>query len=441
MAAIPVPIEEDNEDVAWALQTADALWKRNERVDAIVWLRRAAQAAGDAQNDDRALSLAREAAELAEWIARNPVPGRVSRPPPGPTQTPINAEVVDELLRRVQSDDEVTLPDLSVEAVPYPARSRPSLGEALRNLADSSTDEVRTAAEAHAGMLDPWAQAERVTSDVSVVELDSSEAEDLEEDEIVTSAPAIEGDALDLSEVDAFADLPDDVRETFARRAKIHDLERGDEVSDFALALVLRGAVDVVAMRLDAAATRLDSGSVLRSRGTIEKVTPVRLVAGAETVRVATWSETDVASAFGACPWVEEEICTLSDRVHALVGVTLGRLGDRLDPVLRAEITSKLDLRVMRAGEIFMRAGEPIPGFMIVGAGALERLAQNGQPHGAALPAGTLLFPSQVLSAAAAPETVRAGDSGALVLLSNRHVAQELLVTCPPLIEMLAEGA
>ena len=46
MAGIPPALDSDAEDVAWALQTAEALWKRNERVDAIVWLRRAAQSAG-----------------------------------------------------------------------------------------------------------------------------------------------------------------------------------------------------------------------------------------------------------------------------------------------------------------------------------------------------------------------------------------------------------
>src|SRR5580698_4705971 len=115
MVAIPPALDEDNEDVAWALQTADALWKRNERVDAIVWLRRAAQAAGDAENDDRALALAREAAELAEWIARNPAAARISmRAPSDQGDSLGQADIVDELLRRVQSDDEVTQPDLSV---------------------------------------------------------------------------------------------------------------------------------------------------------------------------------------------------------------------------------------------------------------------------------------------------------------------------------------
>src|SRR6516225_7167469 len=66
---IPPTRPTDSEDVVWALQTADALWKRNERVDAIVWLRRAAQAAGEANDNERAAHLARNAAELSELVA------------------------------------------------------------------------------------------------------------------------------------------------------------------------------------------------------------------------------------------------------------------------------------------------------------------------------------------------------------------------------------
>src|SRR5512141_1404500 len=79
--------DSDAEDVAWGLQTAETLWKRGERIDAIVWLRRAAQAAGDAADDDRALELARSAAELSDWMATQP-PGQSHAPPPVTSQRP-----------------------------------------------------------------------------------------------------------------------------------------------------------------------------------------------------------------------------------------------------------------------------------------------------------------------------------------------------------------
>ena len=66
MDGIPPARDTDAEDVVWALQTAEALWKRNERGDAIVWLRRAAQAAGEAETAAGRLEVddAWEAAEL-----------------------------------------------------------------------------------------------------------------------------------------------------------------------------------------------------------------------------------------------------------------------------------------------------------------------------------------------------------------------------------------
>jgi hypothetical protein len=56
------------------------------------------------------------------------------------------------------------------------------------------------------------------------------------------------------------------------------------------------------------------------------------------------------------------------------------------------------------------------------------------------LRAGDFLFPNEVLRAASAPTSVRAGDGGALALVADKGVAQELLVTCPPLLEAFAEG-
>src|SRR5580658_6721787 len=95
MIGIPLTLETDAEDVAWALQTADALWKRSERVDAIVWLRRAAQAAGDAEDDDRALTLARDAAELAEWIETGAGGGSSGEAAPVSGDIPVDEDVDD----------------------------------------------------------------------------------------------------------------------------------------------------------------------------------------------------------------------------------------------------------------------------------------------------------------------------------------------------------
>jgi hypothetical protein len=456
MMAIPPTIDSDAEDVVWALQTAEALWKRNERVDAVVWLRRAAQAAGDAEDDDRALALARGAAELAEWIADNPYPaGRNSTPA---SDVPTPAEAVDDLLRRAKTEE--AAPAASTTGA-SPQRSSAPFRAAPR---------VPSAAEAHAGMLDPWAEGPSGPGHLPREErphprpppppsMSRSPAAPraFEAEEVVTSAPPVALPApstpalsnlpapppttrVDLTHVEAFGDLPDDARDAFARAAVVQDLAPAQEVSGFALALVLEGGVDLSATIVDACAKRLEAGAVLRARGTIEQAFPLRLVGASEGARVATWDEHAVTEAFRTCPWVEDELRAAGDLLQALVGVTMGPLGERLDLALRAEFTNRLRLRALGEHEIFATRGTPVSGLLVVGAGELELLAEDGEPNGTVLRAGEFVFPTEALRAAPAPSTVRAAKGGALILLAERGVAQELLVTCSPLLEIFAGG-
>jgi len=80
---IPPAKKDDSEDVAWALSTAEAMFARGDRGDALKWLRRAAEAASEAQADDRALELAKAAADLASTISPT-----TSAPPPPPPPPP-----------------------------------------------------------------------------------------------------------------------------------------------------------------------------------------------------------------------------------------------------------------------------------------------------------------------------------------------------------------
>src|SRR4051812_33163061 len=64
----PAAKPDDVEDVSWALSTAEANWNRGDHADAIKWIRRAAEAAAEAEADDRALELAKAAADLASLI-------------------------------------------------------------------------------------------------------------------------------------------------------------------------------------------------------------------------------------------------------------------------------------------------------------------------------------------------------------------------------------
>jgi hypothetical protein len=73
---------------------------------------------------------------------------------------------------------------------------------------------------------------------------------------------------------------------------------------------------------------------------------------------------------------------------------------------------------------------------LLVGLGELE-LVKDRAVVGA-VSSGAFLFPTEVLGAGSAPLTARAGAGGALILFGDRRIAQELLVTCPPLLEVFA---
>ena len=524
MRSIPSAIGTDAEDVVWALQTADALWRRQERIDAIVWLRRAAQAAGEADDDDRALQLARDAAELAEWIARNPTTGRPQAKRTPPPTSPLPSDDIDDLLS--VRPEEIELDE------PTPVKPMPPVSIVPSFHAPSippSRARVPTAAEAHAGILDPGAEGEPLIKngapdDTQRTTVAITPPPEFETDEVVTSAPMVAANpgespsppmpanvsppppaprsaarlvpppfppeppappkarertapraaqasppppapapepaalapipgrtpepvttplsapsnGIDLSQVEGLSDLPDDARLEFANAATVQGLAREDEVSGFALALVLEGSVDLSATIVDAAAQRLNAGAVLRARGTIEAIAPVRLVGASDQSRVATWDEGAVTHAFRTCPWVEDELRAAGDLHQALVGITMGPLGERLDPSLRADVASRLRLRALGDHEIIATRGKPVPGLLVVGAGELEMVDEKGNATGMVVRSGEFLFASEALRAAPAPNTVRAAQGGALVLMAERGVAQELLMTFPPLLEIFA---
>src|SRR5438105_657353 len=92
---IPAPLEDDDDDVAWALQTAAVQWQRGARADAVVWLRRAVDAAISAGNPSRTKALTRLAAEVADRLVMEAMAAPDSQAP-GPASG--KQDSVDELL-------------------------------------------------------------------------------------------------------------------------------------------------------------------------------------------------------------------------------------------------------------------------------------------------------------------------------------------------------
>jgi hypothetical protein len=80
-SAFPVSTEQDDEQVTTALDTASALWTRGDAREALRWLRRAAEMAGEAGDDWRAVQLARAAADLSSELQ---IPPTLVPASPGP---------------------------------------------------------------------------------------------------------------------------------------------------------------------------------------------------------------------------------------------------------------------------------------------------------------------------------------------------------------------
>src|SRR6187399_3276017 len=70
--AFPRALDDDDDDVAWALQTAGVQWERGGAADAVVWLKRAAEAAAESGSFARSADLQRRANELDRWLKQRP---------------------------------------------------------------------------------------------------------------------------------------------------------------------------------------------------------------------------------------------------------------------------------------------------------------------------------------------------------------------------------
>jgi hypothetical protein len=247
-------------------------------------------------------------------------------------------------------------------------------------------------------------------------------------------------DDLDLAKAletaPGISDLPDEDRAAFCATATVHSLSKDENLSQFALAFVLLGEFDVTAAIVDAPAARLGKHATLRSRGSTNENVAIKLIAVSDKACVATWSQEHVDKAFASCPWVEEDLRAAADRVLTLVGVTMGPLGERLDAALRDQVTNRLSIRSLLPGEIIVQKGKPVPGIIVIGVGEVELV--NDDKVERVLASGEFLFPEAILGANTAPADARAGQGGALVMVGDRMLAQELLVTCPPLLEIFA---
>jgi hypothetical protein len=241
-----------------------------------------------------------------------------------------------------------------------------------------------------------------------------------------------------LAEVRGFSELPESALLHLVSKARIEHLNSGEEASFFSVALVLEGWVSLMPAIADCACATAVVGEVVFTEGTLENGLMLRIVAGQDSVVVATWDADAIREATMECPWVADELKLLADGFQALAGACLGPLGDRLDDSLRSIVTSRCEIRTLLPFETLCAANKIVPGMHIIGGGEIELVDANGRvtkTHGS----GEFLYAAQVLGGGVAPIQSRAGSNGALVLFAPRMAAHELLVSVPPLLELLAE--
>jgi hypothetical protein len=253
----------------------------------------------------------------------------------------------------------------------------------------------------------------------------------------VQTEPFVAG--VSLAEIKGFEDFPPETQLQLAKVARVERLATEEEVSGFGLALVLRGAVSVMPTVADVTCGSASERELIYGRGTLPDGVALRLVATAPDTQVAIWDFETIEPALAACPWVLEELQGVADRYQALAGVSMGPMGDRLDDSLRGMVLSRCRMVKLLPGEVLVEKGKPVGGLYIVGAGRLE-LGKDAASAGSEgqLGPGDFLFTQQILAGGAAPTSARAGSAGALLMAADRHAAHELMLSVPPLLELLA---
>jgi hypothetical protein len=235
-----------------------------------------------------------------------------------------------------------------------------------------------------------------------------------------------------LGALEASAELTEAQRRALYQSMTLESIGAEEEVRVTGLSFIVDGLVSVMATVSDVPAGSLKTGEALFAKSSIADTMSLRLVAEADPTKVASWDLGTVEEVLGSATVLIELLTQASNRMQAIAGCSMGPLGERLDEGLRASVIERLEVRVLQPDTVIAPAGLPVPGMIIVGVGSLE--LDDGERLGP----GDFLFATEVLGAEAAPKAARAGARGAIIFFGARALAQELLVTCPPLLEIFA---
>jgi hypothetical protein len=239
----------------------------------------------------------------------------------------------------------------------------------------------------------------------------------------VAPSPPAAPPPFSLDGVAALADLAPEARADLATRARVELLAGDEEVKGFGAALLLEGSASVHPAIVDTALAEVATGTLVTTRGTSGEAIALRVVAGPVGAQVAVWDAAVIDAALGAFPGVQAELTERANRLQALAGAVMGPLGD-LDDEARARLFARMRARVVRPREVIVAAGAPLAEVMLVCAGAVE--ADDDEDGALLVSPGEILFPHAVREGAASPSTATAAAPGAILLVGDRALIDEL---------------
>jgi hypothetical protein len=226
---------------------------------------------------------------------------------------------------------------------------------------------------------------------------------------------------LSLDGVAAFASLTPEARSRVASLARVEVLAADEEIAGFGAALLLDGSASLSATIVDASVAPAELRTLVTTRGSLSGGAALRVVAGAEGARVATWDAAAIDEALRAsAPEVLEDLVRRADRLQALAGATMGPLQD-LDDATRAAILAQFEVRVARPGEPIVEAGHKLAGLSVVCVGSVDLAGGAGVVR-----AGEMIYPRASHRDMPAPTAARAGLAGAILLVGDRAIAGRL---------------
>ncbi len=433
-SAIPPVLDEDDDDVAWALQTAQVQWTRQAYGDALTWLERAVETAEGIGATGRAEQLRVSAAALTQHMWNQTVAGAAA---PSLRASSPALDEMDSLDEEVELEEEessdspvgsTVLHDLEPDSMRLPSPSE------LSQPVNKAFGFVSPPGGYVGGEYSEPGSAEEAPPtelDASVPEAQAPEAQAPDE----PADAEIEG--ILLVEVRGLQDLPDDVQRRLAASARVVELAPDEEIGDFGAALILSGTVYIMPTLADAACASASVADVVFASGSLTPGVPIRVVGAEAGTRVAVFSREELSREMAQCPWVEEDLRQVADHYQALAGAGMGAMGERLDDALRGLITSRCEVQHYRPGDVVVELGHAVEALYIVGAGSLVLTDADQKIVSEAHP-GDFIFAAQIMRAGPAPSTVSAGSEGALLLQTERKTAHELLLSVPPLLEILA---